>query len=106
MPSADAPSSLTIEDLLKIYERLPGTTVYFTDLINILNSISERDASEDATIETLSADISALSSIIAKNTKEILYLHRLIALLVFELIEQGIEVESKELLNEFKTYIK
>lgn len=39
MPSADAPSSLTIEDLLKIYERLPGTPVYFTDLINILNSI-------------------------------------------------------------------
>lgn len=106
MLSADAPSSLTIEDLLKIYERLPGTTVYFTDLINILNSIAERDSSEDTTIGTLETDISALSSIIAKNTKEILYLHNLVGLLVFELLKQGIEIEDKRLLNEFKTYIK
>ena len=47
-----------------------------------------------------------LTSQIAVNTKEILYLHRLLALLIFELLEQGIEFEHKELYNEVKQYLK
>jgi len=40
------------------------------------------------------------------NTKEILRLNNLLALLIFELLEQGIEMSSKELNEELETYIK
>lgn len=106
MPSADGSEHiLTAEELKDIYIRGIGNTAYLGDIVRVLDAIIDRDSGEDATVETLEADIRMLASLIAKNTKEILYLHRLIALLVFELIEQGIEIESKELLNELKTYL-
>jgi len=58
------------------------------------------------TNEELSVILELLTSQIAVNTKEILYLHRLLALLIFELLEQGIEFEHKELYNEVKQYLK
>ena len=105
MPSADG-YSLSAEQIKEIYDVAPGNTAYLVDLSRILDAIISRDASEDTTVETLSTDISALANLIAINSKQILYLHRLIGLLVFELVNQGIEIESKELLNELEIYVK
>ncbi len=44
--------------------------------------------------------LQSLQSQIDKNNEEIEYLHRLIGLLVFELTDQGIKVEDKELINQ------
>lgn len=55
------------------------------------------DLDEDSTtVES----ITALRRQVALNTIEIEYLHRLIGLLVLELTEQGVKIESEELINE------
>lgn len=108
MSSADGSSGveLTVQDLKEIYSGGIGNTAYLGDIVRVLDAIINRDEDEDVTVESLEADISSLTKLIAKNTKEILYLHRLIALLVFELMEEGIELESEELINELKIYLK
>lgn len=50
--------------------------------------------------------LNSLQSQINNNSKEILQLNNLLARLIFELLEQGIEMESKELNEELETYIK
>ena len=107
MPSADGSEHiLTAEELKDIYNRGVGNAAYLGDIVRVLDAIIDRDSGEDATVDTLETDITTLASLLAKNTKEILYLHNLVGLLVFELLKQGIEIEDKRLLNEFKTYIK
>jgi len=60
------------------------------------------DFDEDSiTVES----ITALRRQVVLNTLELDYLHRLTALLVFELIEQGVKIESEELINEIEIYI-
>lgn len=53
----------------------------------------------------LGAILNQLSQQILVNSLEIQTLHRLNALLIFELIEQGIKIESQELINELQQYL-
>jgi len=105
-PTVTASTFPTVDDLIAIYESIPGNTAYITDLLIALRAISARDANEDASVESLSDDIATLSALILANTREILYLHSLVGRLVLELIEQGIEIESKKLLQELELYGK
>ncbi len=109
MPSSTGPDTqrnLTAEELSSVYQNAFNNSVYGVDIYRVLQAIIDRDRSEDSETATLEADIADLARLISINTKEIAYLHRLLALLIFELIEQGIEIESKELLNELKLYLK
>lgn len=47
-----------------------------------------------------------LTAQVALNTTEIETLNRLLAKLLFELIEQGIEIQDQELINEVELYLK
>lgn len=98
-------NEISLSDLRSFYNKARGNNAYLVDLVNILDLIIARDSAEDSETSTITTDIDALYRLISINTKEILYLHRLLALLIFELAEQGIEVESKELLTELKIYL-
>jgi hypothetical protein len=107
MSSADSSTSpITLSDLIAAYNRGPGNTAYLIDISRALELIVARDEEEDSESSDFSADIASLYRLVNVNTKEILNLNRLLALLIFELIEQGIEIQSKELLTELKTYLK
>lgn len=97
---------LSISELINIYNSGKGNTAYLVDVVRVLESIASRDASEDATIEDIRTEISTLSAAILVNTKEIQHLHSLLALLIFELLDQGIPIENKQLLEELKLYLK
>lgn len=56
--------------------------------------------------EELDEILTGFQQQITVNTLEIRYLHTLLAKLIFVLLEQGIDIEDKELLNEIKLYLK
>lgn len=59
----------------------------------------------DIDFTTIDNSIEVLTLLISSNTKQIEDLNRLLAQLIFELINQGIKIQSEELLNELKTYL-
>jgi len=95
-----------VTELKEIYTSAFAQDARISDILRVLDAIIDRDSTEDATIESLSADIAALARLISINTKDILRLNMLLGKLIFELVEQGIEIENKELLNEMKLYYK
>ena len=63
-------------------------------------------APDAALSPALIAILNGLQQQVDANSKEILRLNNLLALLIFELLEQGIEIQHKELHNELKIYLK
>jgi len=115
MPSSDGSADSTTttettipnaEELKAIYEPIRNQDARIADAVRILDAIIARDTEEDLSTAELLASIEALRNLIIGNTKEILYLHNLIGKLVFELVDQGIEIQSKELINELELYVK
>lgn len=108
MGSADESSSiereenqeLSASELKNIYTSAGGQLTTAADAVRILDVIIENTSSENATNAELLSAISALRNLVIINTREIEYLHRLNGLLIFELTEQGIKIESEELLTE------
>lgn len=98
-------SDITLEELRSYWSVAVTPNPSFNDAVTLLDLIIARDADEDSTIESIRSDISVLAAITSANTKELLRINSLIALLLFELMEQGIEIESKELLTELKLYL-
>lgn len=94
------------EELKTIYTSAFAQDARISDVLRVLDAIIARDTEEDLETADILAAISALRSLILANTREILNLHKLIGLLIFELIKQGIEIENKQLLNELNLYAK
>lgn len=103
--SAEADIVTTLE-LKSIYQAAGGQSISAADAVRILESILSRDSSEDLTISEIRSALEALRDLINVNTKEILNLNTLLAKLIFALIEQGVKIQDKELLNELKIYLK
>lgn len=97
---------VTTSELRDYYQIAGGQNATAADAVRILDAILNRDASEDLTVSEIRTSLSLLSSAVDKNTKEILNLNNLLASLIGELLVQGIEINNKELLNEFKQYYK
>lgn len=101
---------ITLSDIIKAYK---GSQEYETRFRNVVGFL-ERELTLDFShiagdpylSSTLGPVLNQINHVLSVHTKEILYLHRLIALLIFELVEQGIEPESKELINELEIYLK
>lgn len=96
---------MTTEELKGFYETVSGQAASANDIVRVLDVILDRDSEEDLTVTEIEDSITALRDIVTVNTKDIFYLHTLLAKLIFELVEQGIEIENKELLNEIKKYL-
>ena len=106
MVDSTGAETLSSSELRDIYQPMRSQDARIADIVRILDSIIDRDTEEDLTIEEVETSITSLRDLIVANTREILYLHNLIGLLVFELLEQGIEIKDKKLLNEIKLYLK
>lgn len=98
-------TDIKLEELRSYWASAVTKNPSFNDAVTLLDLIIDRDSDEDATVESIRADISALAAITSANTKELLRINNLLALLLFELIEHGIEIQNKELLTELKLYL-
>jgi len=103
------PSDITLLDIVKA---IKNGTEYETRMTNLndffgenLSLTFEQIYGDPYLSATLGPVLEEIDKILKAHTKELLYLNRLLALLLFELIEQGIEIESKELLEELKIYL-
>jgi len=104
------PSDIALTDVVKL---IKNGTEYQTRISNLddffgenLTLTFEQIYGDPYLSETLAPVLEEIDKILKAHTKELLYLNRLIALLVFELVQQGIEVNSKELLIELEIYLK
>lgn len=96
--------AITTSELKGYYETMDGQQVTADDAVRILDVILNRDASEDLTITDINNALTSLRDSVVLLNDEIECLYRLNGLLIFELLEKGINIESKELINELKTY--
>ena len=106
-----ATNSISLLTILKVINS-PDNKEFFTRFTNVNELLSEHITpsfdhitGSPYTNEEISDILTLVTSQLATQKKEILYLHRLLALLIFELLEQGIEFEHKELYNEIKQYL-
>lgn len=60
----------------------------------------------DINFSSVDHKIDVLSTMIASNSNETERLNRLLSKLIFELTEQGIDIQDKELINQIKLFIK
>lgn len=90
--------------LKSYYEKAGKQTASAADIARVLEIINDRDSEEDLTVAEIEGSIAVLGRAILANANEIENLNRLIGLLLFELAEQGIEPEHKELINELEIY--
>lgn len=95
-----------ITELFEWYNIARSQNAQISDVVRVLQAIAARDTAEDSTIALINETLATLSALILKNTNEIQYLHNLVGLLVFELIEKGVKIENKKLINELKLYAK
>lgn len=89
----------------QFYQSAGGQNATSADLVRILGAILNRDAGENLEIADINSALKALTDSVVLLNSQIEYLNRLNGLLIFELIEQGIKIESKELIEELN-YIK
>lgn len=108
----NAPNSITLLDILKTFNSVTGKE-FLTRWQNVNDLLSphieptfEHIQNSPYTNEELAAILNELTKSILVNSKEIIYLKHLIALVTFELLEQGIELPDKELMQNLKTYLK
>lgn len=100
--SRPSDSKITLEQLRAYYELAKTSPASIEDIIRVMDLLSSISSSEEATTADLQAQIDILKQALLVNSSNILYLHRLIGLLTFELIEQGVKIESKELINQIE----
>lgn len=110
--STDPDSGMSILDIVKLFNQL-NNKEYSARLEDLNDLLSEYIRPEFENIEgdpytnvELGAILSGLTRQVLLNTLEINLLHRLNAKLIFTLMEQGIKIEDKELINELKIYLK
>lgn len=108
----NTPQSLTLIDILKTFNSLTGKE-FSTRWQNVNDLLSphieptfEHIQDSPYTNEELATILNELTKSILVNSKEIIYLKHLIALVTFELLEQGIELPDKELMQNLKIYLK
>lgn len=99
-PIAETPSYYK-----QFYTSAEGQNVTAADLVRILGSIISTNSADELTISEIQTALGLLSDSIVLLNSQIEYLHRLNGLLIFELIDQGIKIQSKELIEELN-YIK
>ena len=105
------PDGLTILDIVRVFNSVTNKEfpTRFTNINDLLSPVIEPtfEHIQDSpyTNAELGEILTGLTRQTLVNSKEILYLHRLLALLIFELLEQGIPIENKELINEIKIYL-
>lgn len=107
--SAESPVDNRILDaaeLKELYSYAINQDARVMDLLRVLDAIIARDSKEDLTTTDLLSAISSLRDLILANTKEIQYLHLLVAKLIYTLLQNDLEVDDKELLNEMNQYLK
>lgn len=106
------PNGITLLDIAKVFNSQTGQefSTRFTNINDLLSTeirpLFINIEGSPYTNEQLGDILVELSNKTLVNSREIIYLHRLVALLIFELIEQGIEPDNKELIIELKKYIK
>lgn len=103
--SSTTPTPITTSELKGYYTSAGKQATSAADIVRVLDVILDRDSEEDLTVAEIEDSLTALRDAVLVNTKDILYLHTLLAKLIFELTEQGIKIKNKELLNELKLYL-
>lgn len=99
-------ATFTLEELKRYYSTTTEKNISSRDMATLMDSIIARDASEDATVDSLDDRLTVAEVTASELMKENDRLNRLLAKLIFELAEQGIEIEHKELYQQIKTYLK
>lgn len=107
----NAPNTITLLSILKAFNSDTNREfpTRFTDVNELLSrhihpSFEHIDGSPYSN-EELGAILTEITRQLLAQKNEILYLHRLLALTIFELDAQGIEFSHKELYNEIKKYL-
>lgn len=109
---SNAPSKVGLLDILKSWknENNQEFNLRWTDINNLLSDsihpLFENIDGDPYSNEQLGEILLEIFRQLLVNKKEIIYTKHLIALLTFELQEQGIEINDKELQQNFKTYLK
>lgn len=109
---SNPPNNLSLLDIIKAYSNTTGQefSTRFTNLNDLLSGsvepLFENIQGSPYTNEELGAILTELTKQTLVNNREILFLRHLVALISFELIEQGIKVQNKELLENLKQYLK
>jgi hypothetical protein len=105
-----APNELTLEDVLTI---LRGTTEFKTRLTNVndllgssITPLFENIEGDPYSNVELGDILLSLANSINVNTKEILFLKHLIAQLTFEIVDQGVKINNKDLIENLNIYLK
>ncbi len=110
--SPTAPNALTLLDIVRAFNSVTGKEfpTRFTNVNTLLSDNIEPLFSNIAGSPYSNEELGAILLELAKktlvNTNDIIYLKHLVALLTFDLVKQGIDVESKELLVNLETYLK
>ena len=110
IPQSTLPSTLTLLDIIKIFNNSTGKE-FSTRLTNLNDFLSPYIEPTFAHVvgspysnEELGAILTTLARQTLLNSQEIIYTKHLIALLTLELIEQGVKIEDKELIENLEIY--
>jgi hypothetical protein len=108
----NAPGSISLLTILKAFNPETGQEfpTRFTNVNTLLSDtiapLFENIQGDPYTNEELGEILTELSKQVLLNSREILYLKHLIALLTFRCEEQGLKIGDKELLQNLETYLK
>jgi len=106
------PNELSLLDIVKAFRSTNNQEfpVRFLNINQLLSPVIqpnfENIQNSPYTNVELNTILTGLTQQTLVNTRDIIYTKHLVALLTFELIEQGIDIENKELLQNIKTYLK
>lgn len=106
------PSNMNILDIIKVFKS-SNNEEYVTRLINVNDLLSgyiepsfENIQGSPYTNEQLNEILTTLATQTLVNRNEIIYTKHLVALLTLILLEQGIGIPNKELMQNLDKYIK
>lgn len=105
---ADAPE-ITARNIVDLYLRNINQYATPYDIYLVGNAILGDTDALDTRVEVIEEDITSLEEAarqILINKREIERTKHLIAIMTFMLLEQGIELENKEIINNLKLYLK
>ena len=98
------PTDLELTDIVTVTRGVTEFKVRFTNINTLLGDniealFSNLSGDPESNL-LLKAILDNIRSLIANNSDEILYLHKQLGTLIFELQDKGIQIENEELLNE------
>lgn len=108
----NVPEAITLLSILKAFNsatnrEFPTRLTNVNDLLSdTIRPLFDHIRGDPYSNEELGAILTELTKQIMLNTREIVYLHHLIALITFDLDKQGIELDDKELQQNLQTYLK